>query len=152
MGAATALAGAGQNPKSMAAGILYTYPVIADKISVATGCDLAGATAALEEVVKFLVACQLHPEKRLSPSPVVDKAWHEFILHTQAYREFSDTMLGAFIHHIPGRGKPTESSYAETRAVLGAQFGQLDSLFWPDYEPEATCDGNPHCVSQPTKP
>lgn len=35
------------------------------------------------------------------PSRVVDVAWHEFILITQAYKEFCQHGIGRFIHHTP---------------------------------------------------
>ena len=35
------------------------------------------------------------------PSRVVDTAWHEFILHTQAYQAWCRTAFGALLHHTP---------------------------------------------------
>lgn len=35
------------------------------------------------------------------PSRVVDAMWHEFILHTRAYRNWCDLALGRFLHHTP---------------------------------------------------
>lgn len=35
------------------------------------------------------------------PSRVVDSMWHEFILHTRAYREWCDLVLGRFMDHVP---------------------------------------------------
>src|SRR5690606_25879947 len=35
------------------------------------------------------------------PSRVVDAMWHEFILHTQAYRDWCQLALGRFLHHTP---------------------------------------------------
>jgi hypothetical protein len=35
------------------------------------------------------------------PSRAVDAMWHEFILHTQAYRDWCRTALGYFLHHTP---------------------------------------------------
>lgn len=35
------------------------------------------------------------------PSRAVDAMWHEFILHTQAYRAWCDVALGHFLHHTP---------------------------------------------------
>lgn len=35
------------------------------------------------------------------PSRVVDAMWHEFILHTQAYRDWCQLTLGRFLHHTP---------------------------------------------------
>lgn len=35
------------------------------------------------------------------PARVVDAMWHEFILHTQAYRDWCALALGRFLHHTP---------------------------------------------------
>jgi len=48
------------------------------------------------------------------PSPVVDEAWHEFILFTRSYRTFCRKALGRFLHHTP-----TEALSASTLAQEG---------------------------------
>ena len=35
------------------------------------------------------------------PSRVVDVAWHEFIIFTRAYADFSQKAIGRFLHHTP---------------------------------------------------
>ena len=35
------------------------------------------------------------------PSKVVDAAWHEFILHTQAYQLWCNSAFGGLLHHTP---------------------------------------------------
>ncbi len=35
------------------------------------------------------------------PSEIADQLWHEFILYTQAYREFCSKAFGGFLHHTP---------------------------------------------------
>jgi hypothetical protein len=35
------------------------------------------------------------------PSKVVDAAWHEFILHTQAYQMWCNSAFGSLLHHTP---------------------------------------------------
>jgi hypothetical protein len=35
------------------------------------------------------------------PSKVVDAAWHEFILHTQAYQLWCESAFGKLLHHTP---------------------------------------------------
>ena len=45
------------------------------------------------------------------PSKVVDTAWHEFILHTQAYQLWCDSAFGKLLHHTPAevmRGNDTQ--------------------------------------------
>lgn len=35
------------------------------------------------------------------PSKVADDLWHEFILYTQAYKDFCEAAFGSFLHHMP---------------------------------------------------
>lgn len=35
------------------------------------------------------------------PSQVVDVAWHEFILSTRSYKDFTQKAIGRFLHHTP---------------------------------------------------
>lgn len=49
------------------------------------------------------------------PSKVADAMWHEFILHTQAYRDWCALALGRFLHHSPAE-------------VLGQQAKRNDGL------------------------
>jgi len=35
------------------------------------------------------------------PSQVVDDLWHEFILFTKQYQQFSNKALGRYLHHLP---------------------------------------------------
>ena len=51
-----------------------------------------------------------------SPSPVIDEAWHEFILHTKYYADYCLNRYGRFIHHIP-----TSSSDCENECGTGVQ-------------------------------
>lgn len=34
-------------------------------------------------------------------SKVVDEVWHQFILFTKAYHEFSKEFIGEYLHHTP---------------------------------------------------
>ncbi len=51
---------------------------------------------------QFFLAC-LRSRKQFvaMPSRAVDAMWHEFILHTRAYRDWCDLALGRFLHHTP---------------------------------------------------
>lgn len=51
---------------------------------------------------QYFLAC-LRSDKAFvaMPSRVVDSMWHEFILHTRAYREWCELTLGWFLHHTP---------------------------------------------------
>ena len=35
------------------------------------------------------------------PSPLVDEAWHDFLLHTNEYSAYCQQSFGSFVHHVP---------------------------------------------------
>lgn len=60
---------------------------------------------------QFFIACQRSRRKFVAmPSQVVDSMWHEFILHTSAYREWCDLVVGRFIDHVPAEVLGRKSS------------------------------------------
>jgi hypothetical protein len=51
---------------------------------------------------QFFIACQRSNRRFVAmPSQVVDSMWHEFILHTSAYREWCNLVIGRFVDHVP---------------------------------------------------
>jgi hypothetical protein len=71
---------------------------------------------------QFFIACQRGNKRFVAmPSQVVDSMWHEFILHTSAYREWCDVVIGRFVDHVPAE-------------VLGRKVSTNDGLrrawFW----------------------
>jgi hypothetical protein len=65
---------------------------------------LSGKDAELVErgLRQFFLACLRSKGKFVAmPSRVVDTMWHEFILHTRAYRDWCELLLGRFIDHVP---------------------------------------------------
>lgn len=49
----------------------------------------------------FLAGLNSRRKAVAMPSQVVDAMWHEFILHTRAYRAWCHATLGWFMHHTP---------------------------------------------------
>ena len=50
---------------------------------------------------QFFLACLRSRQFVAMPSQAVDVLWHEFILHTQAYKLWCTHALGRFLHHTP---------------------------------------------------
>ena len=50
---------------------------------------------------QFFLACLRSRQFVAMPSQAVDVLWHEFILHTQAYKLWCHNALGFFLHHTP---------------------------------------------------
>lgn len=61
---------------------------------------------------QFFLACA-HSRRQLvaMPSQAVDTLWHEFILHTQAYRRWCELALGHFLHHTPAEALGTRAKH-----------------------------------------
>ena len=69
----------------------------------------------LEGLKKFFIINNMANKQSVAmPSQAVDLAWHEFILYTKAYSDFSKKGIGRFLHHTP-----TEAMSSPTIAELG---------------------------------
>lgn len=58
----------------------------------------------VDEFKKFIAILVINHEKGTRVemvSELVDEVWHTFILFTNEYRKFCDTMVGEYIHHEP---------------------------------------------------
>lgn len=63
----------------------------------------------------YFLICNMAKRRIVAmPSQVVDVAWHEFILFTRTYQQFSRKALGRFLHHTP-----TEAMRSQTMAQEG---------------------------------
>jgi len=60
----------------------------------------------LDQAVGFLLLCGKDTGNAHAPSPLVDIAWHAFILYTQDYMRFCEKMVGFYIHHVPDDEAP----------------------------------------------
>jgi hypothetical protein len=59
---------------------------------------------------QFFLACSRSKGAFVAmPSRAVDAMWHEFILHTQAYRDWCALALGRFLHHTPAEALGTQA-------------------------------------------
>lgn len=110
----------------------------------------------VEEALKFVVACAMHPAQGLAPSRIVDEGWHALILHTAMYGELCER-LGRFVHHYPG-WDPTNYDpqiLARTRRLI-AQCGYVaDCELWSAPNDQtlvsvaAKCQHAPECTIRP---
>jgi hypothetical protein len=85
---------------------------------------------------EWLICCAHREGAQLGmPSRAVDRAWHEFILHTTAYHEFCRRAYGEYLHHVPeaDMAVPMRSGlWATVRAwdrSEGGQAGREPSLW-----------------------
>lgn len=59
------------------------------------------AQEAVSGMEVFLQECADNPKAKFTPSEMVDKAWHAFILYTREYARFCQQVAGRFLHHSP---------------------------------------------------
>jgi len=78
---------------------------------------------------KRMLYLSVSTNSTISPSHHVDMAWHEMLMFTRFYQEFSN-FIGKFIHHDPTPGPPDGGRvYAATKENYEKTFGKP-----PDYE------------------
>jgi hypothetical protein len=80
------------------------------------------AQALFHEVIKYIVLCELHPERELPMiSRRVDEVWHQFALFTKQYHQFCAQFIGGFFHHAPNEIKPYVSG-SDRRTMPREEF------------------------------
>lgn len=85
--------------------------------------SFAKAHKTVKWLLRFLqtkIECEDFLGEKLSPGPVLDEAWHEFILDTQAYKEFCNQNIPVgcgknFLHHRPEGSWPEEDEQRQKR-------------------------------------
>ena len=93
--------------KKIAQQVLSDNPLLYSKISKAAGIEESEVLPLFIELLRFMQLTRIAAE-RLSPSHIVDLAWHEFILFTKYYAAFCHEQFCNFVHHHPG-GKENEN-------------------------------------------
>ncbi len=113
-----------------ARGLLSRVPVLATKIARACGRTEDYAGAALLEVLRFL-ALHRHCSGPLTPSELVDRAWHEVILCTREYAPLCERVAGRMIHHEPGgEGSAHRGQFDRALRLYATYFGAPDAVMW----------------------
>jgi len=80
------------------------------------------------EMVKFLNLIHLTGQK-ISPSYVVDLAWHEFILFTRYYQQYCNENFNRFIHHTPSANED-KNLYKKTLNLYKLHYGKPPQNIW----------------------
>ncbi len=118
------------NTTKKALELLKQNPVLIDKIIKNCGVENTVVPLLFDEVLKFLWLIGAL-NQRLTPSLIVDNAWHEFILFTRLYHNFCDAEFGRYIHHSPG-GNEAENhrNFKRTIQLYILHFGKPPEVFW----------------------
>ncbi|GEM_PF-1645536 len=129
----------------------YEVPsFLAERISRIHKVPIDFAQGLISEAKRMLYVCVVTNDS-VAPSDRIDWAWHEMLMFTRFYQDFS-TFIGGFIHHVPNPppevdeqeetwahmqetlGIPRRGSdaYVQTKAQYEKIFGEKpNSLYWP---------------------
>ena len=87
------------------------------------------------EALGFVKYCAEHPGGGWAPSPIVDKGWHNLVLHTRAYRALCERLgTGRFIDHDPNDVRVVEvdtEAVPRTVAAMKAAGIPVRYELWP---------------------
>jgi hypothetical protein len=81
--------------------LLATDQTLYDRMQVALEATDESVEDIGAELCQFLCDKSDVNGEMLSPTVIVDLVWHEFILHTEVYRDFCLKHFGKFIDHRP---------------------------------------------------
>jgi hypothetical protein len=118
------------DPRTLSQQALDEHPVLYEKIAKSCDLPLQKVPEVVAEVMAFLSLIAKY-NKKLTPSLVVDLAWHELILCTRYYHQLCIRYFGRFIHHHPGGNeKENEQQYQDTLALYNQEYGTPPEAYW----------------------
>ncbi|MDJ0662221.1 MAG: hypothetical protein QNJ42_22445 [Crocosphaera sp.] len=103
----------------------YSYT---QRLMDANNWSLEYTKRVIEEYKKFVFLVVISPGS-LSPSKIIDKAWHLHLIYTDSYwNQFCPRILGCSLHHDPSHGGEEElekyhHDYQKTIAIYQDCFG-----------------------------
>lgn len=88
---------------------------------------------AILEYKKFMYLAATS-EFMVSPSPIIDKVWHEHLMFSKSYQSFCD-LLGKNIQHVPSTLDPAQyqkfrSARERTKKLYLSTFGEAPEDIW----------------------
>ncbi len=118
------------NFSSLTRKVLDDNPILVSKIVVGAEVTEEEVPLLLEEVLRFLFLIRMG-NQILTPSHIVDMAWHEFILCTRYYAQFCEEHFEKFIHHHPGGlEEDNHRQFHQTLKLYALAFGEISSKYW----------------------
>lgn len=98
------------------------------------------------ECRRFMYLTVIVPNFELAPTKPIDEYWHTFILFTQQYHAFCQTMSGRYIHHKPLGAADHSAVFARTQKIVVALFGMFKNReLWFLPAPATSC-----CSAKPS--
>ncbi|MFY0650957.1 MAG: hypothetical protein JXQ96_02940 [Cyclobacteriaceae bacterium] len=118
------------DPLVLANHALEENPVLFSKITVACDISKEEVVDILKEVIVFMSLVSQYG-KKLTPSLIVDYAWHELILCTRHYHHLCEKQFGRYIHHHPGgEEKENHKQFVNTIKLYKETFGTPPVKYW----------------------
>ncbi len=102
-------------------------------LGAARGLDVDAVQDLFAATAQF-IAIVADSEAELSPSPVIEAMWTDFILYTAAYHDFCDRLGGYVDHKLRPPGWADDFDGPEYRAAYAAATpacGIPDERWWP---------------------
>ncbi|WP_405597985.1 hypothetical protein OG741_15055 [Streptomyces sp. NBC_01410] len=120
---------------------------LADFCAEEYGMERSVAERVMDEGLAFLDVMGRTGES-LSPSKVVDPAWHTFMLHSTEYTEWCLSRYGRYIHHAPNSRYRDKAAMVDVVGKIRAAGYAVDESLWgttADCNEPACCGDGPCC-------
>jgi hypothetical protein len=91
-----------QEMRSSAEVLVYRFPPLVERLKNELNLSHKDAEQLFKDMLMFLYICGTNTaQSRYSPPPMIDEAWHNFIMFTKEYAKFCEDHFGHFLHHNP---------------------------------------------------
>lgn len=67
--------------------------------------------------------------REVSPPPILDDYWHEYILHTKKYTRETNLVFGEYFHHAPNDG--TNKARGQNNDQMWETIDDYEKIFGP---------------------
>ena len=110
------------------------------------GLERSVAERVMEQGLAFLDVMGRSGEA-LSPSKLVDPAWHTFMLHSAEYADWCQERFGRYIHHAPNSRYRDKAAMVDVVGKIRAAGYVVDESLWGTAADcnEPTCCGDGPC-------
>ena len=111
----------------------YENEGVVRRIATDLSIKVEKAAELFGDLKRFLWAAS-QAEHGAIPPPLIDEAWHAFVLFTEDYAGFCQQFFGEFLHHQPHTGEGLESNTVTIPSItlFHGLFGGKPSDNW-DY-------------------
>jgi hypothetical protein len=104
----------------------FQAPYLEEKLALDGDFPMERFPEAFTELKRYVGLAFLYRKRLDMPSRPIDEVWHQFILFTKEYHDFSNQFYGGYFHHSP---------YLPSRKGDPAHLENLISLYTQTYGP-----------------